>query len=389
MGFFDFFRKRKKNKEGSERERHYEAVDFKDRSSRDDFVSGNCEVIANASRQMFEAKKEYEVVTSYLSDIQKIDLIQKDRREKIRESAFKIFNLNHERSEMQHTPSKITIAQRAAIESVRDEMENEIKKIADAENYRLIVEGDLHMLESERDAYDYEIQDILGRDEFNRKILTASTVFIIIALVVLVVIQTFVGKNVLFAFAIIVIVMAIAATYFFMAHRKNELELKNNKLKLNRAIYLLNKVKIKYVNNVNMLDYNYEKYHVSDVKELKYNWKEYKRLEEEELRFKKAEQLIDFYNEDLKKQLAENGVLDTGIWIYQLEALIDPAEMVEVRHRLNTRRQKLRKTIETCRDQVNRACVTLKDYINNHPEHEYETRLIMERYKLTNNDLVC
>jgi hypothetical protein len=41
-------------------------------------------------------------------------------------------------------------------------------------------------------------------------------------------------------------------------------------------------------------------------------------------------------------ELKKYAIFDAEVWTYQPEALLDSKEMVEVRHRLNVRRQKLR-----------------------------------------------
>ena len=57
-------------------------------------------------------------------------------------------------------------------------------------------------------------------------------------------------------------------------------------------------------------------------------------MEELLLRDSKTADLIDFYTKELVQELKANGVADAAVWGYQVEALIDPKEMVEVRHRL-------------------------------------------------------
>lgn len=389
MGLFDFLKRKKNKKEKTESTvRAFTETALADRSTRESFVTSNCEVIVSAEKQKLEARKEYQVVTSYLADIQKIDLVGKEERVEINESAERILNLNKEREKMSHTPAKITMAQRLSIEEVESDMDEEIARIEDYEAYKIVVESDLRTLEGERDAYDYEINDAVSRDEFYRKVLIVATVFVVISLAFLIVIQQMEAMAdrqniILFVFALIVLFGAGISAYFVVNHKNIEKEMKGNAAKLSRAIYLLNKVKIKYVNVVNMLDYNYEKYHVLDLKELKYNWKEYKRIQDEEKRFRKAEQLIEFYNDDLKRRLKDVGVLDAGIWVYQCEALIDEKEMVEVRHRLNVRRQKLRKTIDYNTQQAENAMNLLKSFAEKHPEYDYETRMFMDRYRLT------
>ena len=89
----------------------------------------------------------------------------------------------------------------------------------------------------------------------------------------------------------------------------------------------------------------YEKYEVKNAQELEYIWKHYlilksdqEKLEENELEKSEMKGL-------LQSLLQKHDVYDTSIWIYQVEALIDNKEMVEVRHKLNANRTILRKQI--------------------------------------------
>ena len=80
MGFFRnlFGKKKKKTQETESRtEDRLVLMDgiYNTPEERAGFVKNCCDLINEAKRQRFEAKKEYEVVTSYLADIQKIDLL--------------------------------------------------------------------------------------------------------------------------------------------------------------------------------------------------------------------------------------------------------------------------------------------------------------------------
>ncbi|MCR5823150.1 MAG: hypothetical protein K6G60_01855 [Lachnospiraceae bacterium] len=386
MGFFDLFKKRKADR-APVKEKDKNAVSesaLNDRQARMAFLESNCEIIVAADKQILESRKEYEVVTGYLSDIQKIDAVKPEERKEINESANRIINLNNERRAMQHTPPKITIAQRYAIEQEEEGIEAEIKKLAENEAYKGLVENDLKVLEDERDSLDQKINRNISKTEFNRKILTLATVFIGIALIFLIIARIRTGSDVTLVFALVVAFGGLCALYFFLVHRRMLKDTKMNEAMLGRAITLINKTKIKYVNVTNVLDYNYEKFHVSGSQDLSFNWKEYNRIVEEERRFQKAEQLIDFYDDDLRKRLKACGVADVGIWVYQCEALVDAGEMVEVRHRLNVRRQKLRKAIDFNNQQKKSAVLALRSFVVKHPEYEFDTKLVMERYGLTN-----
>ena len=48
-------------------------------TDRKGYIQENCEIIWESHRQIEDAKVEYQAVTSYLTDIQKIDMIPKNR----------------------------------------------------------------------------------------------------------------------------------------------------------------------------------------------------------------------------------------------------------------------------------------------------------------------
>ena len=382
MGFFQKIFKSKKKKEQEENSQQGNRIVLKEGiyttvEERSSFLKNCCEVINEAKRQRFEAKKEYEVVTSYLADIQKIDLLTGRAKRSVEDSARKLINLNIERQKMQKIPPKITIAQRMALEPYEDTILEEIKKMEEQEEYLQVINSDIRHLESEKASLDFELQDVMDRDAMGKKMLTIAGVFIILFLIFLFTLQEVAEKNIQLPFIFTIAFGIIVIAYFYFSNRKNQYDLKVAELKMNRAIMLLNKVKIKLVNCTNLLDYTYEKFHVNNAKELRYHWEEYMRIVEEERRFQKTVDSIEFYTKELVQTLKANGVSDAAVWGYQVEALVDPKEMVEVRHRLNVRRQKLRQRIDYNNDQEELARKSLRTFRERHVAYDTETRLIL------------
>ena len=382
MGFFQKIFKSKKKKEQEENSQQGNRIVLKDGiyttvEERSSFLKNCCEVINEAKRQRFEAKKEYEVVTSYLADIQKIDLLTGRAKKSVEDSARKLINLNIERQKMQKIPPKITIAQRMALEPYEDTILEEIKKMEEQEEYLQVINSDIRHLESEKASLDFELQDVMDRDALGKKMLTIAGVFIILFLIFLFTLQEVAEKNIQLPFIFTIAFGIIVIAYFYFSNRKNQYDLKVAELKMNRAIMLLNKVKIKLVNCTNLLDYTYEKFHVNNAKELRYHWEEYMRIVEEERRFQKTVDSIEFYTKELVQTLKANGVADAAVWGYQVEALVDPKEMVEVRHRLNVRRQKLRQRIDYNNEQEELARKSLRTFRERHVAYDTETRLFL------------
>ena len=384
MGFFRNLFQRKKKTEQENESRQEDRLVLKDGiystpEEREGFLKNCCEIINEAKRQRFEAKKEYEVVTSYLADIQKIDLLPLHAKKSIDDMARKLISLNIERQKMQKIPPKITIAQRLALEPYEETILEEIRKMEDSENYLQVINSDIRHLESEKASLDFELQDIMERDDMGKKMLKIASVFIVIFLIFLFVLQEAAKKNVQLPFIFTIAFGIIVIAYFYFSNRKNQYELKVAELKINRAIMLLNKVKIKYVNCTNLLEYMYEKFHVNNAQELHYHWQEYMRIVEEERRFQKTAESIDFYTEEIIRELKKNGVADAAVWGYQVEALVDPKEMVEVRHRLNVRRQKLRQRIDYNNAQEEMARKSLRTFRERHVSYDAETLLVLAK----------
>jgi len=384
MGFFRNLFQRKKNKEADTQNRPEDKLVLRDGiystpEERAGFVKNCCDLINEAKRQQFEAKKEYEVVTAYLADIQKIDLLPAHAKKSIDDMARKLLTLNQERQKMQKITPKITMAQRLALEPYEDTILEEIHKMEEQENYLQVINSDIRHLESEKASLDFELQEVMERDELGKKMLKTAGIFIIVFLAFLFILQETAKKNVQLPFVFTIAFGIIVIAYFYFSNRKNQYDLKLAELKMNRAIQLLNKVKIKYVNCTNLLDYLYEKFHVNNAQELHYHWQEYMRIVEEERRFKKTAESIDFYTEEIIRELKKNGVSDAAVWGYQIEALVDPKEMVEVRHRLNVRRQKLRQRIDYNNNQEEMARKSLRAFRERHVAYDSETLLVLAK----------
>jgi len=381
MKLFQWLFKKKKAKGQSNQEQGFSFQEdgYLTAEERVAFVKNCCDIINEARRQNLEAKKEYEVVTSYLADIQRIDMLPAHVRHSVTESARKVVNLNAERQKMQKVPPKITIAQRNALEPYEDTILDEIRRIEENEEYLSRINSDIRQLESEKASLDYELEDIVNREDNGKKIFTLAAGFIIIFLIFLFVLQELAKKDVKLSFVLTIAFGLVAIAYFYFSNRKNQYDLKVAEMKKNKAIQLLNKVKIKYVNCTNLLEYEYEKFHVNNAKELHYHWQEYMRIVDEERRFKKVADMIDLFNHEMVQALKDNGIQDAAVWTYQPEALVDPKEMVEVRHRLNVRRQKLRQRIDYNNGQEEQVRKSLRTFREKNREHDTETLLILAK----------
>ena len=73
----------------------------------------------------------------------------------------------------------------------------------------------------------------------------------------------------------------------------------------------------------------------------------------ERQKYQRTNEDLEYFNGRLVRMLSNYQLSDAHVWVTQAVALVDPKEMVEIKHGLIGRRQKLRARIENNLSQVN------------------------------------
>lgn len=151
---------------------------------------------------------------------------------------------------------------------------------------------------------------------------------------------------------------------------------------INKIILLQNKVKIRYVNNTNLLDYLQLKYGVGSAKELMELWNHYRAEKAERENLRKAERDLDQNERELLQMLKCYQIKDPAIWLHQTEAILDRKEMVEIRHNLIIRRQSLRRRMEYNKEVVaGGSQKEIKELVEKYPQYTKEIMGAVEEYE--------
>lgn len=330
-------------------------------------------LLEELKRRFADAKEEYGAVTAYLTDIQKLDMVPLDQRAKIEDAARQIMNLNKERGDYQQKElPKSYLAQYEEI------LPKEIEKLKEQEKYQNLVKEDLRQLEGERGSIQYERELAERKREFIQKfsIGCCISLFLIFLFLIYLTDKTKADLNLPFFLAALMALFLIG--YIVIELRNTAYTMKYSDLKMNKLIRINNKVKIKYVNVTTLLDYEYEKYRVSSVRELETIWENYVRAKDQAERYRHNTQLLEFYHQEFIDELKAAELQDPEVWIYQAEAILDEKEMVEVRHRLNVRRQKLRETMDTLTNQMDQCSRQLKQMKERYPRLSAEISVILQ-----------
>lgn len=334
--------------------------------------------IMDAARNLEEAKREYKTLTSYLKDIEIIEgLPDKDSAE-IRETAQNIVMLNQSRDAYLNKAQTISEAQFAQMEQLEDEMPEIIKRLKANESYQSLVKRDMQYLEGEKGEWMY-YQDTLEREKaLLHKLLYVVIGMFVAAAAVIVVLGTLMKFKIGMPFLMAAVAAGCIGAFMALRLQNDKTEVRKARANINRAILLLNKVKFKYVNVTNAVDYACERYHVKNAYELNYIWEQYLEAVRELEKYQRTNDDLEFFSGRLVRQLYKHRLYDTKVWPHQAHALVDKKEMVEVKHGLLVRRQKLREGVERQVQDIQDAKLEIAKLMITYPGNEREIRAILD-----------
>ena len=341
-----------------------------------------CNQLVLSTKQLDKRKIEYEQVTAYLTDIQMLDHMTEEEQQKVNELAAKLVILTGDREELKQDTKKLTDIQFRFMQLHEHEIQDGIRSMEEQEKYQTEIRSDLQKLQEEKTNLKKEEKYYLQK-MYNLKMTTVSLVFLaVIASGLILFLYTQYIFDLPFSLLIVFFVLAIAGSIIYLKYRNVNYALAYCRKQQERAVKLLNKVKIKQVNNASTLDYLCQKYNVGSARELAYLWEQYGQILENEELYKRSSKELSRYGDELVRILKKVGLHDADIWTYQAIALVDSRELVEVTHNLNARRQKLREDMQVQEDILDIAINGIQDMLKKNPEKTDEVKQLLQSYKI-------
>ncbi len=277
--------------------------------------------------------------------------------------------------------SAMTDREYKLVESIEDDIAEAVKKLEKEEDLRKRIKQDLRRLDREKHAYTYrksELEQGLANLRGTAFVALGAAAVLVVILILL---QTILKLDVTLGYFGAAMLLSIALTFIFVKFKDDTLEKVRVSNTINGLILLENKVKIRYVNNKNLLDYLYTKYDVPDAWTLRDLYDRFEKERSARERFQKNEKIYQEQLAGLVRELRKFNISDPEVWIHQVDAIIDPKEMVETRHGLIMRRQKLRKQMEYNQDLASEASESVKHVIEEHPKYRDKILELINLYE--------
>ena len=388
MGFikklFDRFRRNYDEYDDEEwdEEESSREIDFDNKEQRNDYVRNCLEKMADATKELENLNFEYNMVTSYLKDMEEIEALPQEESEQLKDCAKRVSLLQNRKTDFMGRARRITDEKYRMVERMEEEIEEGLEKIAEAEEYQELIRKDLSRLEGEKHAYLYRKSEVMRLISDTKGMAIICVTALGLCVLLLLFLQFFLEMDTKLGYLLTAGAAAVAITMIYVKHMDARRELKRVETGINKIILLQNKVKIRYVNNTNLLEYLYMKYGTSSGQELADMWENYQIEKEEREKFRRAELDLDYSEQELLQILKCYQIQDPVIWLHQTEAILDSKEMVEIRHNLIIRRQSLRRRMDYNREVVaGTSQRDIKALVERYPKYAKEIMQTVEEYE--------
>lgn len=357
-------------------------VDMDDPVQRREYIGSCLQQMEEASRELDALEFEYNDVTSHLRDIEEIDALPPEQRAEINDCAQKIMDSLKQQDKFDRRKNRMTDDEFEHMEMLKEQAKEGAEKLLEAESFQKKIRNDLKRLDSEHEAYLYREEEIENTIENSKKLISVIAVCLVAIIIFLMILQFAFKLNVVYGYMIAILLSAVSVTSLYMKSTGALVEQKSVRKSISRLIMLQNQVKIRYVNNTNLIDYLCLKYRVMNSGELSDMYNRYLKERKEREKIEDARRNLDSNQKDLVYMLRHYRVRDPEIWIHQPQALLDHNEEVEIRHSLNVQRQSLRKRMEYNRDIVaGNAKNEIEEMARQYPEYAQEILDMVSRYE--------
>ena len=356
MGVLSFFKKKRKEEQFEEVVARYDDTAVRetkrDKGEIKKHLLDRCHEMQESATELNNAKKEYSSLTSYLTDIQTMENMDEEDHKKLVDISGSIIHLEDSKKTMQKKVNRLPDSKYYQLDRMKDDIPKDIARLKENEELQNLIKRDLDYLEGEKVEWVYEKGELQHEEKILKTVSRASMgvfALLVIGFVVGFVMEIKVLYSVLM---VCMLVTGLVVCGILIRLQNIKTQIRRCTLNYNRAVNIQNSVKLRYVNMKNAVDYTCERYGVGSARELEKNWQLYLEAVKEREKLLQADDDLSYFKDSLLNLLNQYNMYDAGIWLYQVHAIVDPREMVEVKHMLIERRQKVRSRMENAMQSI-------------------------------------
>lgn len=341
-----------------------------------------CEQIAESSKYIAELKKESLEVQKYIDDIQNIENCPENLRKKITDIAKKTEKLEKKCYDIHSREQNLSRERTAMFVRYENEFPKALVNLQNDEKYFQAVKHDMRMLEAEKISLK---EDMKMYQDRTGKVKNGAVIFLFVILVIFVLffvsgqLNNAGGRNLFFA---VLFCSMLLVAIIFLVQRNSLYQFRLCDKKMARAVTLLNKTKIKYVNIAGSVDYQYEKYGVKNSYQLSREYEAFLNDKKNSEKYRESLKESDESRALLRKTLEKINLSNADLWENQYMMLADEEELLKIKNRVESRYEKLKEQIKYNLERIDKSKKYILEFVKKHPDKSDVIMEMVDSYEL-------
>lgn len=338
------------------------------------------EEIIESVRQTEEKKKEYKYMLAYFSDIQKIEMLSPEQYEQLTNLAKKVAAIERDKITYKSAAGKLTTQQFENMQQNEDKIAASIQSLEEEEKRIQKIKNDMNHLEGEKGALKIEREEYEDRMSLLKRLAKISIVLLGLILAGLVIADGITEADTGIYILVMIAAAVVITAVIFLTGSNTIYQIKMNDVKLNKAITMLNKVKLLYVNALTGLEYVYEKNNVRNSYEFKNQWNQYIRMKQNKQVYQETASMLYGASEEFYNLLNSYGISDANGWFDKEDLICDKRQREKEKNELNRKIKVLKIEIEDNQENIRRYKEEITRLVNSHKEYEEEILKMVSQY---------
>lgn len=346
--------------------------------TRKQYVLARKERMTAASREMEQYKKEYRVLAEYHNDITMLQELPADAKKRIQETATIVLRLQNDRKAFQDDSTRMDERKFQQMSQYTEDMPDVIKRLTSDEMYMTRLKTEIDHLEGEKGEQQYETKEAETNQGKMKKVSIICMFLLLGLFAAMIVMQLEFRLDVQVFLLLCGIAFAAVTLGVFIRFFNNLNRVKVAEHRLNKIISKQNKVKIKYVNAKNGVDFVYRKYQVHSASELLFQWEQFLVTKAAKENYQRSGDELIYYEDRLEQLLEQYRIQDPPIWMGQMECLADETKLKELKIEIESKIELARRQIEGCQKTKEKAKDEVSLLAIRHPEYADAIRELIE-----------
>lgn len=310
------------------------------------YIIAQCESIIENTREMESWKIEYKNVSQRLEDIRMLEELEEKQKGEIKDTVHHLIRLNAVRDGFHNTEKKLNDAQFAQFQLLEEDVPDEINRLKANESYQSAIKRDMQYIEGEKQELTIRHEQLESEQGNLQKMLMYLLGIAGLAFVFFFLLASAFRVDVRDGLLWCVIAIGAVTLGLFSKRQWNVSTLHRIEVNKNHAIQMENKMKIKYVNVTNAIDYICEKYHVRNSYELNQEWEKYMDMVKERQKYMQTNEELEYYNQKFTRLIRDLDLFDEKVWMGRMEILVNEEEFAKRKEELLVRHKKLKKRLD-------------------------------------------